>query len=240
MSAIWRPGSRPRSSCGSSIPTASGGEAQTKVQAEPGPLDLSEPDLPGRRSPLGRHRRNGLQQQGQAGPPIRAVLQRDAAVQHRAMGREQHSVLRSASACRRDAASQQHVRQGRLRSLAANDRSTSTTRSPSIPKTDPDVGDFFSRLPDADYLPTWYQQRINGAPGSRRAERGRRRPPNMPIRPTSPISTVSGRTFLTIADNGKDAERQRAAIRDAHRARHRGQPARGDRRARPHRHALRL
>ena len=27
------------------------------------------------------------------------------------------------------------------------------------PKTDPDVGDFFGALPDADYLPTWYQQR---------------------------------------------------------------------------------
>ena len=33
------------------------------------------------------------------------------------------------------------------------------------PKTDPDVGDFFSELPDADYLPTWYQQRISGALG---------------------------------------------------------------------------
>ena len=33
------------------------------------------------------------------------------------------------------------------------------------PKSDPDVGDFFSQLPDADYLPTWYQQRIGGALG---------------------------------------------------------------------------
>ncbi|MGH3998194.1 MAG: SpvB/TcaC N-terminal domain-containing protein, partial [Pseudonocardiaceae bacterium] len=27
------------------------------------------------------------------------------------------------------------------------------------PKNDPDVGDFFRRLPDADYLPTWHAQR---------------------------------------------------------------------------------
>ena len=29
------------------------------------------------------------------------------------------------------------------------------------PKTDPDVGDFFKRLPDADYLPTWYGLRTD-------------------------------------------------------------------------------
>ena len=28
------------------------------------------------------------------------------------------------------------------------------------PKLDEDVKRFFSRLPDADYLPTWYEQRI--------------------------------------------------------------------------------
>lgn len=31
------------------------------------------------------------------------------------------------------------------------------------PKTDPDVGGFFIRLPDADYLPTWYQTRTDPA-----------------------------------------------------------------------------
>src|SRR5262249_15404059 len=31
------------------------------------------------------------------------------------------------------------------------------------PQTDPDVGDLFSRLPDADYLPTWYQMRTDPA-----------------------------------------------------------------------------
>ena len=30
------------------------------------------------------------------------------------------------------------------------------------PKTDPDVGDFFVGLPDADYLPTWHAQRQSG------------------------------------------------------------------------------
>src|SRR5262249_6031159 len=33
------------------------------------------------------------------------------------------------------------------------------------PKTDPDVGAYFGRLPEADYLPTWYWQREGGAMG---------------------------------------------------------------------------
>ena len=33
------------------------------------------------------------------------------------------------------------------------------------PKTDPDVSEFFDLLPDTDYLPTWYNQRINGGLG---------------------------------------------------------------------------
>ena len=33
------------------------------------------------------------------------------------------------------------------------------------PPTDPDVGDFFRRLPAAEYLPTWHAQRPAGALG---------------------------------------------------------------------------
>jgi hypothetical protein len=34
------------------------------------------------------------------------------------------------------------------------------------PKTDPDVSGFITKLPDANSLPTWYQQRIGGALGA--------------------------------------------------------------------------
>ena len=34
------------------------------------------------------------------------------------------------------------------------------------PKSDPDVGGFFARLPESDYLPTWFTQRSGGALGS--------------------------------------------------------------------------
>ena len=61
-----------------------GREAQTKIQAEPGPLDPNDPASPTAQSALGGHRRDGLQQQGQAGPAVRAVLQPDASLRDRA------------------------------------------------------------------------------------------------------------------------------------------------------------
>ena len=42
------------------------------------------------------------------------------------------------------------------------------------PKNDPDVGNFFSRLPDADYLPTWYMQRQDGALGPQEQDAARK------------------------------------------------------------------
>ena len=78
------------------------------------------------------------------------------------------------------------------------------------PKTDPDVGDFFRRLPDADYLPTWHAQRETGALGpheqsaaaQRRrihAEHAHRRP--LPIRsaaPSSPSPTTASSAAIRL------------------------------------------
>jgi len=43
---------------------------------------------------------------------------------------------------------------------------TSTTPSRSNPKADEDIKEFFTRLQDADYLPTWYDQRLGGLLGA--------------------------------------------------------------------------
>lgn len=69
------------------------------------------------------------------------------------------------------------------------------------PKTDKDVGEYFSRLPDSDYLPTWYQQRIGGAEGphERTAAVKASKDANTP---TVAHFDSLGRTVLTIADNG--------------------------------------
>lgn len=90
------------------------------------------------------------------------------------------------------------------------------------PKTDADVGSFFERLPVTDYLPTWYDLRIDPAKALEEWSdvdgQGRTHPENAHIRsaeasaarkaakhagtPTIAHLDSLGRTFLTIADNG--------------------------------------
>ena len=90
------------------------------------------------------------------------------------------------------------------------------------PKTDADVGSFFDRLPETEYLPTWYDLRIDPAKALEEwpdvDREGRVYPENGHIRsaeasaakkaakhagtPTVAHLDSLGRTFLTIADNG--------------------------------------
>ena len=81
------------------------------------------------------------------------------------------------------------------------------------PETDPDVGDFFSRLPNADYLPTWHALRTDPAhaaafaarypdPTDRTNEtRGREKTRVHAATPTVAHADSLGRTFLTVAHN---------------------------------------
>lgn len=71
------------------------------------------------------------------------------------------------------------------------------------PKTDPDVGELVSRLPDPDYLPTWYGPRIAGAlgEGEKTAALGAARHADTP----SAVHFDSlGRSVLAVVDNGVD------------------------------------
>ena len=68
------------------------------------------------------------------------------------------------------------------------------------PKADPDAGDFFSRLPDADYLPTWYTQRQSGALGPQEQTAARKAAIHAGT-PTEAHADSLGRTFLTVAHN---------------------------------------
>lgn len=68
------------------------------------------------------------------------------------------------------------------------------------PKTDPDVVDFFRRLPDADYLPGWYAQRQAGALGLR-AQAAAGKAAIHANTPTVAHFDSLGRTFLTVAHN---------------------------------------
>lgn len=70
------------------------------------------------------------------------------------------------------------------------------------PKSDPDVGDFFAKLPTADYLPTWFQQRISGALGTADKSAADKAEQHANTPTVADFDTL-GRTFLTIADNGR-------------------------------------
>jgi RHS repeat-associated protein len=68
------------------------------------------------------------------------------------------------------------------------------------PKTDADVGDFFRRLPDADYLPTWHAQRKGGALGPQEQAAARKAAIHAET-PAVAHADSLGRTFLTVAHN---------------------------------------
>lgn len=68
------------------------------------------------------------------------------------------------------------------------------------PRTDPDVGDFFRRLPDEEYLPTWYGQRASGGLGALEQEAATKAAVHAGT-PSVTHADSLGRTFLTIADN---------------------------------------
>jgi RHS repeat-associated protein len=78
------------------------------------------------------------------------------------------------------------------------------TITQSDPKTDTDVGEFFQRLPAADYLPTWYDQRRNGQLGPDEKVAADKAGAHAAT-PTVAYFDALGRPMLTAADNGRDA-----------------------------------
>jgi RHS repeat-associated protein len=73
------------------------------------------------------------------------------------------------------------------------------------PKNDPDVGDFFRRSADTDYLPTWHESRKNGQQGAAEQSAAQKAAEHAKT-PTVIHFDTLGRTFLTIADNGADCK----------------------------------
>jgi RHS repeat-associated protein len=68
------------------------------------------------------------------------------------------------------------------------------------PREDRDAGEYFRRIPEADYLPTWYQQRESGAMGPAEQEAARKSAQHAGT-PSLAYPDSLGRTFLTIAHN---------------------------------------
>ena len=72
------------------------------------------------------------------------------------------------------------------------------------PTADPDVGDFFKALPAVDYSPSWRVQRAGGALGAQEQDAANKAALHANTPTTAYLDTL-GRTFLTVANNGKDA-----------------------------------
>ena len=68
------------------------------------------------------------------------------------------------------------------------------------PADDPDVSEFFSKLPAADYLPTWYEQRTSGALGSDEQAAAAKAAVHARTPATAFFDTL-GRPFLNVAQN---------------------------------------
>jgi RHS repeat-associated protein len=73
------------------------------------------------------------------------------------------------------------------------------------PSTDPDTGPFFSRLPSADYQPSWNAQRSGGALGVAEQEAATKAAAHTAT-PSKMYFDSLGRTFLTIYDNAADGK----------------------------------
>jgi RHS repeat-associated protein len=180
-----------------------GREAQTKVQAEPGPLDLSDPN-----STIANPRWVGTGEKvyNNKGKPIRQYEPFFSATPQFSIEKWGVSSTLFYDPVKRVVATL-HPNNTFEKVVFDPWQQTTYDVNDTVtfnPKTDPDVGEFFSKLPDADYLPTWYQQRFNGGKGPEEQDAAEKAAKHADT-PTIAHFDTLGRTFLTIADNGKDA-----------------------------------
>jgi RHS repeat-associated protein len=69
------------------------------------------------------------------------------------------------------------------------------------PAVDPEIGEYVGRLPTADYLPTWYAERIGGGKGPDEKSAAVKAAKHAHTPAVTYLDSL-GRTILTIADNG--------------------------------------
>jgi RHS repeat-associated protein len=189
-----------------------GREAQTKVQAEPGPLDLADPS-----SQVANPRWVGTGEKvyNNNGNPVREYEPFFSATPQFSIEKWGVSCTLFYDAVERVVATL-HPNNTFAKVVFDPWQQTSFDVNDTVtfdPKTDPDVGAFFSRLPDADYLPTWYQQRINGGLGADEQTVAQK----AAVHANTPAFThfdVLGRAFLGIADDGNDQQYATRAVLD--------------------------
>ncbi|KAF2469526.1 SpvB-domain-containing protein [Lindgomyces ingoldianus] len=73
----------------------------------------------------------------------------------------------------------------------------------SDPSQDADVGQYFAKLPQAEFLPSWYNSRINGQRGADEQNAAMKAALHSNTPSTSDYDAL-GRTILVVSDNGSD------------------------------------
>ena len=177
--------------------------AQTRSQAEPGPLDLSDPASPVQNP---RWIASGATIYNNKGKPVRQFEPFFSATPQYGIETWGVSSTLFYDALERVVATL-HPNNTFAKVVFDPWQQTTYDVNDTVtfdPTTDPDVGEFFSRLPATDYLPTWYNARINGALGPDEQAAAQKAAAHANT-PTIVNADSLGRAFLTIVDNGKDA-----------------------------------
>ena len=174
--------------------------AQSKIQAEPGPLDPNDPG-----SPVVDPRwvGSGAKVYNNKGKPVREYEPFFSSTPH--FGIEKWGVsstlfydpvLRVVATLHPNNTYEKVVLDPwKQATFDVNDTVTFD------PRTDPDVGEYFNRLPDSDYLPTWYQQRIDGNEGPHERTAAIKASKDAGTPAVDHFDSL-GRTVLSVADNG--------------------------------------
>ena len=180
-----------------------GREAQTKLQAEPGPLDSAAADTP-QLNP--RWVSSGLKVYDNKGQPIRQYEAFFSAGHQFGIEKQGVSSTLFYDPIGRVIATL-HPNHSYEKTVFDAWRQLSYDVNDTVgfdPQTDPDVDAYFNRLPVADYLPTWYQARIGGGLGSDEKSAAVKTARHTDT-PTIAYFDTLGRNFLTVTDNGADS-----------------------------------
>lgn len=181
-----------------------GREAQAKIQAEPGPLDPNDPASP-MLNPrwVGR----GAKIYNNKGKPVREFEPFFSASHE--FGIEQHGVSstlfydplgRVVATLHPNHTWEKVVFDAWQQANFDVNDTILNANGLTDPKLDEDASGFFSRLPAADYLPTWYEQRIT-LPASNPERIAADKSAVHRQTPTVAHFDTLGRTFLTVAHN---------------------------------------
>jgi RHS repeat-associated protein len=178
-----------------------GRETQSRGQAEPGPLDLAKPEA-GEASP--RWVATGAKIYNNKGKAVRQFEPFFSATPQFGIERWGVSSILLYDPLERVVAT---LHPNHTFDKVVFDPWSETTYDvndtvTSNPAEDSDVRGFVRRLPESDYLPIWYSQRIDGALGPQEQDAARRTAPHADT-PGRTYFDVLGRGFLSVTDNGR-------------------------------------